>query len=223
MENPKQQLSPEKQAFLSAEKLYSDELPYHNFDHALAVTAEAMKIVNRCETEGLPIDREVVRYAAIFHDAGYHLDHQKEGFKSKEELAAALAQRELNKIGLAQAIIEKVVQTILATHRQAQFESNEEKALRAADLADLANNFEVFLKNTIRLKRESELLNGVKLTWDQWKNETEKLINFYLSQDIHLTKEHEDENGVSIFHLKARAILKQFLDMPVAELNKIEL
>jgi hypothetical protein len=47
--------------------------------------------VERCLKEGVPINGEVVYYALLFHDAGYHENHASMGFTSKEVYSAHLA------------------------------------------------------------------------------------------------------------------------------------
>lgn len=205
-----------------AEGLYSPALPYHNFGHAKNIVAEIMAIADRCKSEGVELNRHVAYFAALFHDAGYHLDHLKEGYETKEALSAALAKQELTKAGISKEISTQVSDTILATHPDAVFSTNEQKALRAADLAGLAKNYEMFVRNTVLLKREYELMHKTKITWESWKANAAKLINFYLSQDIRLTSRHDNEKGESTFHLKARENLQRLLDTPVARLEALD-
>lgn len=222
MEKPPNDQDQEKKLMLVVEAVYSSHLPYHNFEHAREIEKRVLEIADRCESEGVPINREVIRLAALFHDAGYHLDYVAKGCESKEELSAVIAREGLLKLNVKPEIIEDVVKTILATHRDEEFTTNEQKALRAADLASLAGDFETFLKNTVLLKRETEFLRGNAINWEEWKNSTEKLVKFYLSQDIRLTSFHDDENGRSAFHIATIQNLQRFLEMPESELQKLE-
>ena len=88
-------------------------------------------LVERCLREGVPINREVVYCALLFHDAGYHEDHISKGFTSKEEYSAHLAVQCLRAKAIPEDTIKRVVAAILSTERDAQFTSNEEKAVRA--------------------------------------------------------------------------------------------
>lgn len=212
----------EKKLMSAVEAVYSPRLPYHNFEHAREIEKRVLEIADRCESEGVPINREVIRLAALFHDAGYHLDHVAKGCESKEELSTFIAREELVKLNVKPEIIEEVLKTILATHRDAEFTTNEQKVLRAADLVSLAGEFETFLKNTVLLKREIEFLRGSAISWEEWKNSTERLVKFYLSQDIRLTSFHDDENGRSVFHIATIQNLQRFLGMPESELKKLE-
>jgi hypothetical protein len=127
-----------------AAELYSDQMPYHNFNHVLGTLAAAELLVERCLKEDIPITGEVVYYALLFHDAGYHENHFSKGFTSKEEHSAHLAVQCLRAEAIPEDTIERVIAAILSTQRDAQFTSNEEKAVRAADLAGLASDYKNF-------------------------------------------------------------------------------
>ena len=114
-----------------AAELYSDQMPYHNFNHVLRTLAAGEVLVERCLREGVPISGEVVYCALLFHDAGYHEDHISKGFTSKEEYSAHLAVQCLRAKAIPEDTIKRVVAAILSTERDAQFTSNEEKAVRA--------------------------------------------------------------------------------------------
>ena len=207
-----EQLLPEITLFKLAAELYSDRLPYHNFLHALKAAERGKEIVARCHQDGVKINGDVVHYALLFHDAGYHEDCIKKGYKTKEEYAAFLAGEALKKIGASPDLIQQVQEAIISTHREAEFSTNEAKAVRAADLSNLAGPYEEFLDNTWLLKREAEMMGGHEISWKDWQQRTEELIESYLKQDIHLTRAYADEQGRSIFHQRARANLKRFLE-----------
>jgi len=166
-----------------AAELYSDRMPYHSFKHVQGTLAAGALLVERCLKQGIPIDGEVVYYALLFHDAGYQEDHAGKGFATKEEYSAHLAVRCLRTEAISEPIIERVVAAILSTRWDAQFTSNEEKVVRAADLAGLASNYETFRANAEKLHREHEMLTGQKVTWAEWKASVKETISFYLSQE----------------------------------------
>ena len=170
-----------------AAELYSDQMPYHNFNHVLGTLATADLLVERCLKENIPVNGEVVYYALLFHDAGYHENHINKGFASKEEYSAALAARCLRSVSLPEDTIRRVVSAILSTRRDAQFTTNEEKAVRAADLASLASDYKTFRSDVDKLRREDEILTGCKVAWDEWKTSIKETIQFYLSQEIRFT------------------------------------
>jgi len=187
------------------------DLPYHNFEHALDVVERTKTLIERCQKYNIQIDQQAVILSALFHDAGYNQNYETAGFDSKEELSAVLAEQELNKLGFDSKLIDTVKACIIATHRNRPFETIEQKVLRAADLAGLAGPYEEFAANSNLLKREQEYLQARQITDDEWKETVRQLIEFYLSQDIVLTPEHNDEDGVSIFHSRAQTNLDRFL------------
>ena len=195
-----------------AAELYSDQMPYHNFNHVLGTVAAGAILVERCLKEGIPIHGEVVYYALLFHDAGYHENHISKGFTSKEGYSAYLAVQYLRAEAIPEDIIKRVVAAILSTHRDAQFASNEEKAVRAADLAGLASDYETFRSNVKKLHQECEMLTGRKVAWDEWKTSVRETIRFYLSQEIRLTQPNACVDNVALFYAQANRNLSRLLN-----------
>ena len=191
--------------------LYSSELAYHNFRHALDTLDAADEITRKCVDEGIRVDAQVVYYALLFHDAGFLDDHEALGFATKEAYAADLAARNLARRGVARSTIDKVVAAILSTHKDASFVTTEQKAVRAADLSGLAADYERFARNSANLKAEYEMLNGKRLDWSQWVANVSATIRFYLSQEIRLTTYFSDGNGHSRFHNAVRANLDRLI------------
>ena len=204
-----------------AQELYDSRLPYHNFQHVLRAVKVGLKIANRCEQEKLGVNRVVVYYALLFHDAGYHLDHKNEGYNTKEEYSAFLAGESLQKAGVNDKIIKLTQKAILATTQGTEFYSTEETIVRVADLSEMAGDYEIFLDNNKKLKEEQELLTGQEIDWKEWQEQTKKVIEFYLSQNIRLTSAYENKNGESVFHLKAKENLEKFLKEKESDLKKI--
>ena len=183
----------------AAAELYSAQLPYHNFSHVLGTLAAAELLVNRCRKGGVLVNGEVVYFALLFHDAGYHEDHINKGFAIKEEYSAHLAVQCLRAEAIPEDTIKRVVAAILSTQRDAQFTTNEEKAVRAADLAGLASDYDTFRSDVEKLRQEDEMLTGRKAAWDEWKTSTEETIRFYLSQEIRFALPNAcvDDEGIS--------------------------
>jgi len=190
-------------------RLYDQALPYHNFGHALETVRAGAEIVAHCREDGVPIDEDVVYYALLLHDAGYHEDHLLKGYRSKEDYSAALASTVLAEHRVPQATIDKVIAAIEATQRNATFKTNEEKAVRAADLAGLAADYVTFKSNSEKLKAEWERLNGRALSWTDWIAQTSEVVDFFLGQDIRLTRYYADEYGESVFHKRTRRNLER--------------
>lgn len=187
------------------------KLPYHNWQHALGAARRGMEIALQCKKEGTRINVDVVKWALIFHDAGYHENHHAKGFKTKEDYSIFIAQKEMKKMGFSPELIDAVGRAIAATHRDARFTTNEAKAVRSADLAGLAAPYAEFIRNTRNLKTEFEMMHGKKVPWSEWKKQAQKIIEFYLGQDIHLTSKYEDKSGESIFHKRARENVKKMM------------
>jgi predicted metal-dependent HD superfamily phosphohydrolase len=192
-----------------AATLYSAALPYHNFQHVLTTLAAAEKIIRRCVVEDIRVDWHVVYYALLFHDAGYHEDHQKLGHVSKEAYSAELARDCLARRKILARVIKKVVAAILSTHRDARFVTAEQKAVRAADLSGLAAEYPTFRDNTARLKQEYEMLTGVSMAWSDWAQRVIETVRHYLRQEIRLTSYFVNDHGESAFHVSAEANLRR--------------
>lgn len=191
--------------------LYSTELAYHNFEHALETLDAADEIVQKCIDEGIRVDAQIVYYALLFHDAGFLDDHQALGFATKEAYSADLAATHLGRRHVARKTIDKVVAAILSTHKDASFVTAEQKAVRAADLSGLAADYERFVRNSANLKAEYELFNGTQLDWSKWVENVSATIRFYLSQEIRLTTYFSDGEGRSRFHNAVRENLDRLI------------
>jgi hypothetical protein len=198
----------------NARALYSDVLPYHNFQHVDDTLAAAELIIERCREEHIRIDATVVYFALLFHDAGYHQDHHALGHVTKERYSAALATTALGAHGVAAQQIEKTVSAILATERDASFVSAEQKAVRAADLSGMAAPWPQFLVSSLKLKREHEVLHGEHLSWARWQAISRDVLGFYLTQEIRLTSYFHDQHGESAFHAAVRRNLERLLAEP---------
>ncbi len=191
--------------------LYSTELAYHNFEHALETLDAADEIVQKCIDEGIRVDAQIVYYALLFHDAGFLDDHHALGFATKEAYSADLAATHLSRRHVARKTIDKVVAAILSTHKDASFITAEQKAVRAADLSGLAADYERFARNSANLKAEYELFNGKQLDWPKWVENVSATIRFYLSQEIRLTTYFSDGEGRSRFHNAVRKNLDRLI------------
>ena len=197
-----------------AASLYSEKLAYHNFDHIRDTLAAAEVIIERCAVENIRIDSTVVYYALLFHDAGYAEDHVALGHRSKEAYSAALAREVLPEFGVSAARVNKTSDAILATERDASFISAEQKAVRAADLSGMADDYPDFLVKSLKLKRESEYLQGRTIEWSEWQHISEQVLSYYLSQEIRLTSYFHNDDGDSAFHAAVRENLARLLAEP---------
>ena len=184
--------------------LYDKRLPYHNFGHVLRVIEAGEKILAQCRIEGIAVDDEIVYYAILLHDAGFHEDHRSLGFASKEAYSAHLAGELLQERGVGKDVITRVQAAILGTHVDAHCRSNEDKLVRLADLSGMAADYPRFKADTLALKCEAEMLNGGRIGWEEWKAQAGTRINEYLQQDLDLLSDYYDADGNSIFRRKVQ-------------------
>ena len=194
--------------------MYDERLQYHNFNHPLETIRNSKVLIDRCREEKLPVNEKVVYLALLFHDAGYAEDFKEKGFATKERYSAHLAVRALEESGEDLHIIEMVSDAIMATERGREAETNEQKIVRAADLMGLAYDYAEFMKNNKDYKAETEMLENKKIPWPEWQAKCKNNLELYLSQDIRITRAHDDMTGESDFHKKAYANLKRFLAEP---------
>ncbi len=194
-----------------AQSLYSPYLQYHNFDHVLDVLDAAQDLVSRVRRTGLNPDWEVIFYAILFHDAGYIENHRALGFETKEAYAAYLAEKHLKEFEFPQEKIKRVISCIRATDRKGSFDGLEEKIVRAADLAGLADPYEKFFQKSERLLMEHVRLHKDRPTQIQWKEMVALNLMYYLRQHIQLTGDYYNSAGDSDWHKRVDDNLNQFL------------
>lgn len=194
-----------------ASQMYEPKMPYHNFGHAITVTRYSEAIIDKCRDEGVPIDENVVYYALLFHDAGYHEDHLGLGFETKEAYSADLSEKALRDHGVDDQTIEKVKAAILSTHMDAKCYSNEDKAVRISDISNLGADYGEFKLNSVRLMEEHVLMKGETVEWADWKLGVEQTLKHVLREEMDLTSDYYDKDGNSVFHARAMANLARLL------------
>jgi len=191
--------------------LYAPGLPYHNFEHAVTVMQTGEGMMSRCRAEGITVDEEIVYYAMLFHDAGYHGDEAGNAFDSKEAYAAHLADAVLSDNKIAAEVVKKVKTAIMSAHCDGKCHSVEDKVVRAVDLDGFAASYSVFKENAIKLKDEYHMLTGHVVPWDVWCEKMLDKIELFLQEELYLTSDYFNENGEFAFHLKARENLKTII------------
>ncbi|RME34809.1 MAG: HD domain-containing protein [Gammaproteobacteria bacterium] len=195
-----------------ARRHYDPELPYHNFGHVQRTLADAERLLARYREQGIPVDEDVVRYALLFHDAGYREDHSALGYPSKEAYSAAIAREHLGRHGMPESFIEQVERAILATEHQARGETLEERIVRAADLYQLAADYEVFRENSERLRREAALLTGREQGDGEWRERVERIVGSYAAEDLDLGPWFRDRGTGDSFPELIRENLRRYLE-----------
>ena len=180
-------------------KKYYSKLPYHNWNHAKKVRSNALELVERCRKYKVPVDSEVVEIAALFHDAGY-----ADVKENKEEHSAKIARKALKKYKYPDSKIKAVINTILATKKNGQLKTNEQKIMRAADLRSFTSSFKEFKKASDKIRREYKILYGNSdFPLKGWT----ELVDAYLKPKIKLTTEYSSDK----FHTKAKNNIKRIL------------
>jgi len=161
---------------LPAKDHYSAALPYHNWQHALDVMKGAQELIERLSQKGIVVDRPVIMVAAAWHDAGYHEDYKKRGYKTKEHFSAALAADFLEQASVSHEIIKKVQIAILGTIHYAKREELEALVLHRADIANIGSDYKAFRHNNSLLYKEVAL-HGKQPAWPDWMQGTADLID----------------------------------------------
>ena len=121
------------------------ELLYHSIDHTLDVYESSMRLA---KLEGLePVTTELLKTAAIIHDAGMLMTYQ-----GHEEASIDLAHRWLPGFGYSHENIEQIARMIIAT-KLPQFASEQaERILCDADLDYLGRDDFFLISHRLRLE-----------------------------------------------------------------------
>ena len=75
----------------------------------------------------------------------------------------------------------------------------------------MAAEYDIFKLNAVRLKEEHELMHGESVSWDDWKKGVRQTLEMFLREELELTSDYYDEDGVSIFHKQTRNNLEMLL------------
>ena len=193
-------------------KHYSSSLPYHNFHHVINTLSFGNDILHDCHKEDIELNQKVVYLGILFHDAGYSEDHTSLGFKTKESYSADLAESILSKERYSDSDIAAVKKAILSTEIDATFTTPEHQAVRAADLSGMAANYEIFLINSVKLKKEHELLRDCEISWENWKKVSIEVVKGFIATEIPLTKFFKKQGNRSAFEKAVRNNLERLSD-----------
>lgn len=194
---------------------YSQELPYHNFNHAVSAAQEGRRLAKLCRAEGLSPNEQVINLALLFHDAGYHEDHAALGFESKEAYSADIARRELTRMGVESSMVGMVCHAILGTRipHGHLCRSLEDLIVRRADVVNIGGPFQPFFANTILLWHEWDMMNNHK-TWPQWQEFNNYILSHYLDERLAVWKGDLLPDGKSKFVSQLGRNLEQLMKEP---------
>jgi uncharacterized protein len=122
----------------SAAAYYPQDDPVHGFDHVLRVVRVSLKLAN-----AVGADLEIVKAAALLHDAAGAVPTEDGGRGEHERTSAELARQILGEEGWPEAKVEQVLHCIRA-HRYRSFEEPqtlEAQVLFDADKLDVLGAF----------------------------------------------------------------------------------
>lgn len=162
-----------KQVKTYFEQYADDRLSYHNLGHTQNVVAASLEIAAHMTLSDE--DLFALTISAWFHDTGYVT-----GSLKHEEKGSELARKFLFEAHVAEPVIDKVVQAILATRSPQSPVSEIDKILCDADLFHLGTG--EFLKENKWLKKECEALEGLPVSNLDW---FEKDLDFLSKHRFH--------------------------------------
>ena len=144
------------------------EFVFHNLDHTEAVSEAASQMAEYYQLNDE--DRFVLMLSAWFHDTGYS-SGKVEGH---EEISVQIATHFLQQHNVADAIQQRVMSCIRATHMPQSPISQVEKIVCDADLLHLST--EDFRAMNQLLKQERENLFGQKIPKKEWRKGNIKFL-----------------------------------------------
>ncbi len=196
--------------YTSAQQYYSDKLDYHNFRHIIDTLNAAENLLLQCDEKNINYDKQVIRHAILFHDAGFAENHRQNGYESKEDYSADLASSILADTGETEQHIDAVVTAILSTKMHATCNSTNDSIVRAADLSGLASDYAYFKSKSIDLYKEREYMTGKSIEWEEYKQEVYEIINNFLQCQIVLDVDIFAD-GNSVFRQKVSDNLEKLM------------
>ncbi len=175
--------SPELRAYSQElAKTHYYNLDYHNWNHVTSMREYASKRIPNLSRLGVTLDADVVDDAILWHDADFQLDPQKNGFVSKEALAAATARTNLLEMGHDEDYVEKVEIAIIATQLGQPRPTNEATLVVESDLHNVAGPRKSFLLNSVLLANEQlRLGNSVPASAKTFMEGSAKFLGNYFA------------------------------------------
>ena len=178
---------------------FYDKIPYHNFEHALKVAETAMKIAEKVKNILHLSDDEIqlLRKAALWHDAWYKIDSKELFFKTKEDYSIYLM-KQFYKNTLSKENIANIASLIQATKIDFSTYTNHlQKILRASDISNLWGPYDEFEDNTRKIKQEYELLHHTPIDAMIFLKKQMEILSHFLHQkdvlkELYFQKEHYD-------------------------------
>jgi HD superfamily phosphodiesterase len=184
-------------------------LIYHDIDHTRRVVQQAGIIADHYQLNDE--DFFTVVTAAWFHDIGYFADKH-----NHEENGARTAAEHLKRLGVSDAIIEKVRGCILATKMPQRAEGLLQQIVCDADLYHLGTT--QFADRSKLLKREIEAIKGVKIDKKIWREKNIEMLRSHTYYTDFVKLQLKDQYDLNLKKL----LSKQAEDEPIQK-KKIEM
>lgn len=182
-----------------ARHLHRNDYEYHNWQHIENTLAEARRLMALCSENGVDSDQEVIELGVLLHDALFDVPEDTHPDQSKEEFSAALAADVLQGFPVTPEKIIQVQSCILSTERGVRCTSLEAVIVRRADLANVADNYDVFMENAGKLLKEFRRIHGQDMPIEQWVKGIKENLDEYFSEDLSLGPFDHDRIGVNPF------------------------
>ncbi|MEM6877390.1 MAG: Pycsar system effector family protein [Bacteroidota bacterium] len=158
----------------------SKKYVFHNFQHTLAVAHAIEQLMQHFKLSDE--DKEVLTYAAWFHDLGYDQGWEEHEQRSAELAVTFISERKL----LSQEQIEKVKQCILATKMPHNPQNLLERILCDADLSHLGDHS--YWDRCGRVRQEYALTRELIMSDQEW---IDFELNFMLAHSYHTPEAQE--------------------------------
>jgi hypothetical protein len=170
----------------AARSHYDDRLKVHNFGHAKDVVWTAMRLADECEPTGTSfVNRKLIITAALFHDAGYHIDHRAFGLNSAEALSLLMLMKEPTLDRFSFTEIEQAGRLVMVTQKDMKPRTLEEKIMVRADIENIGTDS--FWQRTLELGIEARQIKeaqGQIYLWDSHAENNLKALAAYLDHDL---------------------------------------
>ncbi|WP_118975153.1 Pycsar system effector family protein [Taibaiella koreensis] len=176
--------------------VHDERLIYHNQQHTDRVVAAVRQIADHYQLNDQ--DYFTVLTAAWFHDIGYFEDPMRHEAIGKEKAKQFLEENQV-----PAAVTEAVGNCIMAT-RMPQAPSNLlEQIVCDADLFHFGTDD--FQDNNKLLRKEAELLKGIKISKDKWRENTIRLLEGHRYHTDYCRMLLDDKKAKNLEQLKRKA------------------
>lgn len=204
---------------LPAQRHYSDEMSYHNWDHAEESVIDVVELGKRCERRGIELNIGQLVTAAAWHDAGFHRNHIAFGYTTKEEYSADLAGDFLKSQKAEMSFMTTIQDIILGTKHNVGRPGLHALVMHRADVANIGKPYDIFATKCLLLLSEKRL-EEPSLTFRGWQLALPSFIDFTIEEALReLPQIGEPVETADSFDVVAA----QNRDRFVKELNEAEL